>query len=126
MALLSASSPPPSPLQSQFSSPRSSSSSKPSGPILRFPHIANLLVKIRRTRTKAKSHHIQSNSGDQPITHPSLTGEGAVSVRQVPLYTEERYVCKDGVDVVKLLRTTRAALMERAEAIGGNALINEE
>lgn len=48
------------------------------------------------------------------------------SVRKVPLYTEERFNCKDGVDVAKLLRTTRAALLEKAEAIGANALVDEQ
>lgn len=126
MTLLSSSSPPPSPLQSQFSSPKLASPSKSSGSTLRFPHVANLLVKIRRTRKKAKSHHIESSSGEQPYTHPSLTGEGVTSVRKVPLYTEERFNCKDGVDVAKLLRTTRAALLEKAEAIGANALVDEQ
>ncbi|KAK7684537.1 hypothetical protein QCA50_012484 [Cerrena zonata] len=126
MALLSTSSPPPSPLQSQFSSAKASSPPKSPGSLLRFPHVVNLLVKMRRTKTKAKSHHIESSSGDQPYTHPSLAGEGVTSARKVPLYTEERYNCKDGVDVAKLLRTTRASLLEKAEAIGANALVNEE
>ncbi|CAL1699488.1 unnamed protein product [Somion occarium] len=119
MNISSSASPPPSPLQSQFPS-QNASSQKSSH--LRFPHVADILVKLGRTR---KSHHIESTSGE-PQTHPSLAREGVTSVRKVPLDTAENFVCRDGVDVIKLLRATRASLLEDAEAIGANALVDEQ
>ncbi|KAI0074445.1 hypothetical protein K474DRAFT_1685720 [Panus rudis PR-1116 ss-1] len=106
-----------------------------------LPHVANILVKMRRHSRRsspistppltpprsAKAHHIESSSGPEPQTHPSLRGDNAgVSVRKVPLIQEARYVCADAVDVVKLVRAVRAELYEKAEAIGANVLVDEQ
>ncbi|KAI0792420.1 hypothetical protein C8Q75DRAFT_598991 [Abortiporus biennis] len=112
--------PPPSPLQSRFHS------HSPSSKVLRFPDVANLLVKMGRSQKRAKANNIQSSSGDEPRTHPSLAPEGVVSARKVPVVEEERFNCRDGVDVVKLLRAIRATLYEKAESIGANVLVDEQ
>lgn len=39
---------------------------------------------------------------------------------------ERRFLCRDGVDVKKLLRAMRASLLEEAQMIGANVLVNEE
>ena len=116
------SSPPPSPL---FSRSSSGSSSGHGYIPLGVPKVANLLVKMRRHRSKAKAHHIESSSGPEPLTHPSLRGDGAVSPQRVPLEENVTFVCRDGVDVAKLLRAARAALYKKAVEIGANVLVDE-
>lgn len=116
------SSPPPSPLFS-----RSSSGSSGHGYIpLGVPRVASLLVKMRRHRAKAKSHHIESASGPEPLTHPALRDEDAVSPRKVPLGEDTTFVCRDGVDVAKLLRAVRGSLYQKAVEIGANVLVDEQ
>lgn len=39
---------------------------------LSFPHVANIFIKMRRARDRARASHITSSSGDAPKTHPSL------------------------------------------------------
>ena len=85
--MTSLSSPPPSPLfQRAFSS---SSRSSTHGMPLGVSNVASLFVKMRRHKTKAKAHHIDSSSGDVPLTHPALAADGAVSARRVPLTPED-------------------------------------
>ncbi|OCH86848.1 hypothetical protein OBBRIDRAFT_737225 [Obba rivulosa] len=79
---------------------------------------------MRRTSPKQKQH-IQSSSGE-PYTHLSLDAPGAVSERRVPLVQKDDFVCRDAVDVVRLLRLVRASLYEKAEALGANVLIDEQ
>ena len=89
-------------------------------------NVASLFVKMRRHKTKAKAHHIDSSSGDAPLTHPALAADGAVSARRVPLTPEDvTFVCRDGVDAPKLLRAVRGALFQRALDVGANVLIDE-
>lgn len=118
--MVSFSSPPPSPLLSQ--SPRSPSRHIP----LRLPDVANLIVKLRRANNKAqaKQYPIESSSGE-PQTHPTLISQDATLPRRVPLVEERRFLCRDGVDVKKLLRTMRASLLEEAQMIGANVLVDE-
>jgi hypothetical protein len=84
--------------------------------------VANAFVKLRRSTSKAES--IDSTSGE-PQTHPLLQGEGATSKRKVPLVQCDLFFCRDAVDVPKLLRGSRASLLERAENIGANVLVDE-
>ncbi|KAI0676444.1 hypothetical protein C8Q78DRAFT_962357 [Trametes maxima] len=86
--------------------------------------VANLFVKMRQHRAKAKSHHIESSSGDEPQTHPTL--QGAVSIGRIPLEQHETFVCRDGVDATKLLRAVRGALLQKAETYGANVLVDEQ
>ena len=95
---------------------------------LTFPHVAKLFVKLRRMQKKAKAHHIISSSGTDHITHPSLlddNGELDVMMKLARLEIQEDYVCVDGVDVAKLLRASRAALLEHASPLHANTLIDE-
>lgn len=92
---------------------------------LKLSNVASLFVKMRRTGSKQKDHHIESSSGE-PITDPRLIGEGVVSAKRVPLMEKERFVCRDGVDVVKLLRAVRSSLLEKAENRGANVLVEEQ
>ncbi|EJF56233.1 hypothetical protein BD309DRAFT_874327 [Dichomitus squalens] len=116
-------SPPPSPL---FSRSSSGSSSGHGYIPLGVPKVAKLLVKMRRHRSKAKAHHIESSSGPAPLTHPALRGDGAVSPQRVPLEENVTFVCRDGVDVAKLLRAARASLYQKAVEVGANVLVDEQ
>ncbi|KAI0738964.1 hypothetical protein C8Q80DRAFT_1113235 [Daedaleopsis nitida] len=116
------SSPPPSPLFARSSSGSSNGGHMP----LRVANVANLLVKMRRHRSKAKEHHIESSSGDAPQTHPSLAEDNAVSARKVPLEESQTFVCRDGVDAAKLLRAVRGALFQKALDVGANVLVDEQ
>jgi len=98
-------------------------SSTPRSISLRLPQVTNFLGKIR-SRQKVKAHHIESNSGE-PRTHPSIA-ENLTSAKRIPLVEDERFVCVDAVDVVKLLRAVRGSLYEKAESIGANALVEEQ
>lgn len=107
---------------SQPEQPRSPIRSVP----LRLPGVANMIVKLRRSSSKAKAngYPIESSSGE-PQTHPVLCGEGVTSPRKVPLQEQRRFFCRDGVDVKKLLRTMRATLLEEAQMMGATVLVDE-
>lgn len=125
--LQSFNSPPPSPLLAQTQdAPRPSSSPRSRG-ALRLPDVANVIVKLRRARQKAsaRAYPITSTSGE-PHSHPCLGGEEEISPRKVPLDDAQRFLCKDGVDLKKLLRRMRASLLERAQAMGATVLVNEQ
>jgi hypothetical protein len=87
--------------------------------------VANIFIKLRRTREKSKSHHIDSSSGE-PQTHPSLTGDGVTCAERVDIELNENYVCVGAVDVVKLLRCSRTKLFEKASFWNANVLIDEQ
>lgn len=91
---------------------------------IRLADVANIFVKLRKTQNgaRSKAQCIESSSGE-PKTHPGLE---PVSERKVPLGEEERFVCRDGVDAVKLLRAVRTSLYEKAESIGANVLVDEQ
>ena len=118
------SSPPSSP-----SSPRLAQLSPTRHIPLRLPDVANLIVKLRRhshrAQDRARNYPIQSSSGE-PKTHPTLSGDDKTSDRKVPLVEERRFLCKGGVDVKRLLRTMRAALLEEAQNIGAHVLVDEQ
>ncbi len=122
---MSFSSPPPSPLLSR-SSPNSPHSPLRGIP-LRLPDVANVIIKLRRARNQAqvKDYPIESTSGE-PQTHPNFSGENVVSARKVPLVEERRFLCRDGVDVKKLLRMMRITLLEEAQGIGAPVLVDEQ
>jgi len=106
---------------------------------LTFPNLVNIFVKMQRLRRKAiadapdsprsvqekeKGHHIRSISGDGPQNHHSLAD--IPSEPGLKLRREDFFVCANGVDIPKLLRATRASLLDEAISIGGNALVQEE
>lgn len=100
---------------------------------LSIHNISNIFLSLQKQRNRAsdcppfdrKDHHIQSSSGDEPLTHPDLTSQ-AVITNGPHLSTDELFICADGVDVPRLLKVTRSTLYDKAQTLGGNALINEE
>ncbi|KAG8216685.1 hypothetical protein J3R82DRAFT_6887, partial [Butyriboletus roseoflavus] len=82
--------------------------------------VANVFIKFRRTR-----HDALDFASGIPITDPSLCGKDATCKRRVPLGHADRYVCKGAVDVAKLLRGSRASLLEKAVLVGANVLVEE-
>lgn len=96
---------------------------------LTFPHVANIFVKLRRVQKKVKAHHIDSSSGETPVTHSSLTSPALNSddLRKLArLEIQDIYVCADAVDTSKLLRATRTSLLDRASPLHANILIDEQ
>ncbi|KAI0631134.1 hypothetical protein C8Q77DRAFT_1061853 [Trametes polyzona] len=91
---------------------------------LSVSNVANIFVRMRRHRSKSKTHHIESSSGDEPQTHPTL--QGAVSAEKIHLEQDETFVCRDGVDATKLLRAVRGALYQKAQTYGANVLADEQ
>lgn len=84
--------------------------------------VANLFVKMRQAQGRAKAHHTECNSGP-PRSHPGIVSIGGVSKS---VSVTENFVCKDGVTVPILLRATRGVLLEQADYVGANALIDEQ
>ncbi|KAH9836371.1 uncharacterized protein C8Q71DRAFT_80209 [Rhodofomes roseus] len=123
----SVSTPPPSPLRSRFAS-RSPSPSLSFAimPLKSMADTASLIVRLRRFRKRAAQNHIHSDSGDEPWRDERFWGEGALSVKRVPLEREDTFECRDGVDAAKLVRLARASLLEEAQSIGANVLVDEQ
>nr|GAT42529.1 predicted protein [Mycena chlorophos] len=94
-------------------------------PPLGIANVANIFVRMRRASesAKSKSWHIQSSSGSEPQSHPAVL-EGASEERE-PVEHRDVFICADAVNVGQLLRATRNALMEDAESMGANALVDE-
>jgi hypothetical protein len=86
--------------------------------------VANIFIRMRRRSTKNKPYHIDCSSG-APQTHPSLAGVGATSPQKIEVEFADDFVCANGVDVVRLLRATRATLLETATLWNANVLVNE-
>lgn len=101
--------------------------SPPPSPItmpLTLPSVASVFVKLQRAKDRSKTDSIDFCSGE-PQTHPSLSGEGATARSRVPLVHSDLFTCKGAVDVPKLLRASRASLLEKAEYLGANVLVEE-
>ncbi|KAF8553318.1 hypothetical protein OG21DRAFT_1510347 [Imleria badia] len=82
--------------------------------------VANAFIKFKRAR-----HDALDFASGIPITHPSLCGEERMCNRRVPLEHGDRYVCTGAVDVTKLLRGSRASLLDKAVLLGANVLVEE-
>lgn len=113
---------PPSPTASKVSS---SPPSSPGRINLRMADVANIFVKMRRTKARSKAHHIESNSGE-PQTDPSLAAEGVTCAQKVDIELEDVFTCVGGVDVKKLLRASRTRLFETATYLKANVLVDEQ
>ncbi|KAF9010023.1 hypothetical protein BDQ17DRAFT_1235029 [Cyathus striatus] len=86
--------------------------------------VANIFIKMRRLEKRAnKPNHIVSSSGE-PLSHPDLK-EGACE-RKVPMEVVDNFFCVGGVNVATLLRATRNTLLEQADLMGANALVDEQ
>lgn len=105
-----------------------SSCTPPSSPSKRgsLSDVTNLFVKMRNMKERTKSHHIVSSSGDSPQTHASLQGDGVTSGEQVDMELNDIYSCQGAVDVSRLLRVSRAKLMQQAKYLNGNVLLDEQ
>ncbi|KAJ7158238.1 hypothetical protein C8R43DRAFT_882506 [Mycena crocata] len=79
---------------------------------------------MRRAREQAKPWHIQSSSGEDPQSHPGLL-EAITSPKREKLQHNDTFICAGAVNVAQLLRATRNTLIEVAEFVGANALVEE-
>ncbi|KAH8106509.1 hypothetical protein DFH11DRAFT_1518148 [Phellopilus nigrolimitatus] len=93
---------------------------------LSFPHVANIFVKLRRVQKKVKAHHIDSTSGAEPVTHASLDADADSLKKRARLDVQNVFMCADAVDVPKLLRASRASLLDRASLFQANTLVEEQ
>ncbi|PPQ67212.1 hypothetical protein CVT26_007285 [Gymnopilus dilepis] len=107
-------------------SAQSAKSASPSKKIrLGMAGVANLLIRLRRLEetTIGKQKHNTLSSGE-PQTQPGLE-EGSKGVEKVAVEYHDHFTCVGGVNVATLLRVARAALLQRVEALGANALVDE-
>ncbi|KAJ7240822.1 hypothetical protein B0H12DRAFT_1134154 [Mycena haematopus] len=118
----------PSKRKALFRSDRSQSGT-PESPPKRTPlgiaNVANIFIRMRRARDQVKPRHIESSSGGDPQSHPDVL-EGVTSEAREPLRQTDMFICDGAVNVGQLLRFTRHSLMEVAELIGANALVDEK
>lgn len=84
-------------------------------------NISQAIVGIQRIR---KSKSIVSSSGPEPITHAALSG--TLFQKKVHVLRVDEFICESGVDAPKLLRACRSTLLEQAQKMGANALVDEE
>ncbi|KAJ7512777.1 hypothetical protein B0H11DRAFT_1697838 [Mycena galericulata] len=80
---------------------------------------------MRRANDQAKPWHIRSTSGEDPQSHPGVQ-EAVTSPTREPMRHTDTFICDGAVNVVQLLRATRNTLMEEAESIGANVLVDEK
>ena len=73
---------------------------------------------------KQKRHHLESSSGQIPLSHPGLAEHACQ--RRESIERIDTYHCAGGVNVPVLLRSTRSELMDIASILGANALVEEE
>ncbi|KAF7360390.1 hypothetical protein MVEN_00768800 [Mycena venus] len=115
--------------RSQSGSPSKAPTRAPESPSKRKPlsivDVANIFIKMRRTRDRVKPWLIESSSGEEPQSHPGLL-EAVTSLVREPLRHTDIFICGEAVNVAQLLRTTRNALMEAAGDMGANALLDEK
>ncbi|KAF8903361.1 hypothetical protein CPB84DRAFT_1641077, partial [Gymnopilus junonius] len=89
--------------------------------------VANLFIRLRRLEqtTIGKQKHNVLSSGDESQTQPGLE-EGSRGVEKVEVEYHDHFICVGGVNVATLLRVARAALLQQVEALGANALVDEQ
>ena len=73
---------------------------------------------------KQKHHHLESSSGQIPLSHSGLAEHACQ--RRESIERIDTYHCSGGVNVPVLLRSTRSELMDIASILGANALVEEE
>ncbi|KAF7351240.1 hypothetical protein MSAN_01555500 [Mycena sanguinolenta] len=116
---------------SESGSPSKSSArpSAPESPPKRTPlgiaNVANIFIRMRRASDQVKPRHIESSSGEDPQSHPDVLA-GVTSTARKPLSHTDIFICDGAVNAGQLLRFTRRSLMEVAELIGANALVDEK
>ncbi|KAF8889648.1 hypothetical protein BD779DRAFT_1611012 [Infundibulicybe gibba] len=77
----------------------------------------------KQPKQQGKPHHIESLSGPAPQSHPGVAE--AASPKRASLTITDVFVCVGGVNIATLLRASRGSLIEQAEAMGANALVDE-
>ncbi|EPQ52209.1 hypothetical protein GLOTRDRAFT_132327 [Gloeophyllum trabeum ATCC 11539] len=110
---------PDSPLASPPASPTTATSNTKR---LSVGDVAHLFLKLR---PQAHGPSITSSSGPEPHTDAALRDDAGVRAKRLPLAHAETFVCAGAVDVPKLLRASRAALLERVGSLGANCLVDE-
>ncbi|KAJ6595886.1 hypothetical protein DFH09DRAFT_905582 [Mycena vulgaris] len=80
---------------------------------------------MRRASDQVKPWHIYSASGEDPQSHPAVL-EAVTSPNREPLHRTDTFLCQGAVNVLQLLRATRNTLMEDAEFLSANALVDEQ
>ncbi|KAF7321758.1 hypothetical protein MKEN_00697500 [Mycena kentingensis (nom. inval.)] len=108
--------------------PASPPTPTPSKRPLSISGVANIFVAMRRHSESAKAStrkdwHIFSTSGSEPQSHPGML-EAAGEERSL-LAHKDVFVCSEAVNLAQLLRATRNTLLEDAEFMGANALVDE-
>lgn len=100
----------------------------PESPSKRAPlsiaNVANIFIKMRRASDQVKPWRIESSSGEDPQSHPGVE-EAVTSTAREPLWRTDVFICDGAVNGAQLLRVVRNTLMELAELIGANALVDE-
>lgn len=71
-----------------------------------------------------KQNHTVLTSGE-PKTQPGVA-EGCKGKEILSVEYIDHFMCAGGVNVPTLLRASRTALLERIDALGANALLDEE
>ncbi|KAL1744443.1 hypothetical protein HDZ31DRAFT_38718 [Schizophyllum fasciatum] len=72
----------------------------------------------------AKANQVVSASGPAPISHAGVA-DSLTTTKRVPLQRRDEFVCTGGVNAAVLLRAARTQLMQTAELLGANALVDE-
>ncbi|KAG7441146.1 uncharacterized protein BT62DRAFT_982901 [Guyanagaster necrorhizus] len=75
-------------------------------------------------RRNSPVHCIESSSGVAPQSHPGVE-EGMGCQKREPMEVTDTFICLGAVNVKLLLRASRGVLLETAEHIGGNVLVDE-
>ncbi|KAJ6588972.1 hypothetical protein B0H19DRAFT_1102323 [Mycena capillaripes] len=113
---------------SDAASPSKAPASAPDSPSKRplgIANVANIFIKMRRASDQVKPWHIQSSSGEGPQSHPGVL-EAVTGTEREPLQQTDIFICDGAVNVAQLLRATRNALLDEAQVMGANALVDEQ
>ncbi|KAJ7108558.1 hypothetical protein C8R44DRAFT_636374 [Mycena epipterygia] len=109
--------------------PPPAATAPPESPSKRTPlgiaNVANIFIKMRRASDQVKPWHIESSSGEDPQSHPGVL-EAVTSPKREILRHTDVFICDGAVNVAQLLRATRNTLMEDAEVMGANVLVDEQ
>ncbi|EIW78542.1 hypothetical protein CONPUDRAFT_60488 [Coniophora puteana RWD-64-598 SS2] len=82
-----------------------------------------------KAHSPSSAQHLSLSSG-APQTHPCFAHDVDLTSamqpqRRVPLVHGDTFVCTGGVDVPRLLRASRASLLDKASLLGANVLVDE-
>ncbi|KAF8523066.1 hypothetical protein BU17DRAFT_34958, partial [Hysterangium stoloniferum] len=69
--------------------------------------------------------YIECSSGEEPKTHNRIVDAEPDCIQSAVVSHRDVFVCCNGVDTKRLLGLSRTRVLEKAEALGGNAMIDE-